>query len=195
MPTPTGADHGYLFAGYQMVTIPGTLHGLGTTALHVGVYDASHPAHVVFPESVSIDPATYDVRVAFQVPQDGMVVLNAGLPGLGPTGNYGVPFAPTTTLTIPGSLHALATPTLLVAVYDTSTPRALLAPASITVDPETYDVVVTFNYAQPGFVVLCGYMGTGGTPNSLVALPGTPSVTLTEAAHSLETAHLLVERV
>ena len=189
--TPTGANHGYQFVNQTSVLLVGGMHGLGTPALHVGLYDAQIPAQAI-QGSVRIDPVTCDVLVTFAQLQSGLVVLNAGHPSAGLTGNFATSFGATTTLTIPGTSHQLATPTLLVAVYDASTPRIEVQPARVTVHPTTFDVTLTFAQSQSGLIVLCGYQGSGGTTNVTVPLPGTTTVSIPEATHGRATDQLVV---
>jgi len=65
------------FASTTSVTVPGPTHQLGTAKLIVEVYDCESPALVVEPDSVMINPTTYDVLVKFATPQSGTVVLSA----------------------------------------------------------------------------------------------------------------------
>ena len=104
------------------------------------------------------------------------------------TGNYTAAFGPTTLPTIPGTLHHLETPTLLVTVYDTSTPMVAIEPGAVTVDLTPYEVTLTFAQLQSGLVVLCGYTGTGGTPNVVLPLTGTTTTSVPVGLHGLDTA-------
>ena len=45
--TPVGANHGYQFVSASSVLLPGSVHGLGTAALHIGLYDAQIPAQAI----------------------------------------------------------------------------------------------------------------------------------------------------
>ena len=191
--TPVGANHGYLFPVTDTLLLPGVAHGLGTAALHIGVYDSQTPCHRLRPGSVTVDASTYEVQITLAQPQACLVVLNAGRPAVGPTGNYSAPFGPTTVLTIPASLHGLGTPTLLGTLYDDSTPRIEVDAGTMTVDTDSATVEFTFAQPQSGVVVLCGSMGSGGTVNSAVALPGTAlPVSIPQATHGLNTANVLV---
>ena len=148
------------FTTQTTVTIAGATHGLGTNALCVAVYDASTPAVLIEPASVSVHPSNFEVEVKFAQSQSGTVVLNAGRPTLGMTGNVAVAFAGVGSVSIPGTIHTLGTAALLVAVYDASTPRVRIDPARVTVHPSSFDVDVTFGQNQSGIVVLCGASGT-----------------------------------
>lgn len=69
---------------------------------------------------------------------------------------------PDLTKTITAAVHHFATPALLVAVYDNATPREVIT-AGWTVDPMTYDVVVTFASPQSNYyVVINGGTGPQG---------------------------------
>jgi hypothetical protein len=72
------------FASVTSVTVPGTTHQLGTAKLIVEVYDNGNPALLVEPDSVLINPTTYDVLVKFATPQSGTLVISAA--GGGSTG-------------------------------------------------------------------------------------------------------------
>ena len=60
---------------------------------------------------------------------------------------------PDTAKTITGAAHGLATPGLLVAVYDNASPRNAIE-MGWTVDASTFDVVVTFAVAQSDYYIL-----------------------------------------
>ncbi|MCU1234471.1 MAG: hypothetical protein JWP63_2438 [Candidatus Solibacter sp.] len=89
--------------------------------------------------------------------------------GGGGTGGVGGPpyitnliAGPDTTKTIAGTTHGFATSGLLVAVYDNATPRNAIS-AGWTVNPSTYDVVITFAAAQSNYyVVINGGSGPQG---------------------------------
>jgi hypothetical protein len=88
------------FASVTSVTVPGSTHQLGTAKLIVEVYDNGNPAAHVEPDSVLINPATYDVLVKFATPQSGTIVLSAagGSTSGGSSGTY---ISGTATLTFP----------------------------------------------------------------------------------------------
>ncbi|MBV9504185.1 MAG: hypothetical protein JO323_04180 [Acidobacteriia bacterium] len=65
------------FSSSTTVTVLGTTHKLGTANLIVDTYDNSNPARLVEPDSIWINPITYDVVVNFAQPQSGMLVINA----------------------------------------------------------------------------------------------------------------------
>jgi hypothetical protein len=68
-------------------TITGATHGFATTALLVAVYDNASPRNAI---SIgwAVDPSTYDVVIAFAIPQtDYYVVINGGV---GPQGTQGI---------------------------------------------------------------------------------------------------------
>src|SRR5579884_487817 len=72
------------------------------------------------------------------------------------TPNYSKSFTSATTLSISGTEHLLNTMNLLVTCYDTSTPARMIEPDSVTVDPATYNVSVTFAQPQSGRCVVNG---------------------------------------
>jgi hypothetical protein len=81
------------------------------------------------------------------------------------TPNYSKPFTAATSLSMSGAEHLLNTRNLVVTCYDASTPAKVIEPDSITVDPVSYNVTVTFAQAQSGRCVLNGnsISGTGGS--------------------------------
>ena len=170
--TPGVMNQQVFFPATPTFTLPGTTHGLGTAALVLAVYDASTPAVLIEPGSVTVHPTSYDVTVTFAQAQSGSVVLNAAAPCPGLTGNVAVPFAGVNSVSIAGTLHRLGTAALLVAVYDAATPAARIAPAQVTVHPSTFDVTVTFAQGQSGVVVLCGASSLA-TPLANISVPFT----------------------
>ncbi len=78
------------------------------------------------------------------------------------TPNYSKSFTSATTLSISGTEHLLNTMNLLVTCYDTSTPARMIEPDSVTVDPATYNVSVTFAQPQSGRCVVNGNSISGG---------------------------------
>jgi hypothetical protein len=86
----TVPNYSATFTAATRVTVPGTVHKLGTANLLVEVYDNRTPAWHVEPDYILIDPTTNDVTVDFQAPQSGRVVINAG--GGGGTGGSPVAY-------------------------------------------------------------------------------------------------------
>jgi hypothetical protein len=76
-----------------------------------------------------------------------------------PPPNYVAFFTSQTSISIPGSTHGLGTSNLLVQCYDNSTPANLVEPSLITVDPNSYNVTVTFATVETGSCVINGYNG------------------------------------
>jgi hypothetical protein len=102
-------------------------------------------------------------------------ISGSGGPGGAAIGksNYSKTFFSSTTVTILGSEHNLVTSNLIVACYDNSTsPLRRVETDSVTIDPATYNVVITFNQQQSGACVVNG--SGGGTPIALAGdLSGT----------------------
>jgi hypothetical protein len=74
---PAGANnYSQGFTAQTTVSISAAAHGMGTANLIVQCYDNASPAARIEPDSVSVDPASYDVRVAFSNPQTGRCVVN-----------------------------------------------------------------------------------------------------------------------
>jgi hypothetical protein len=137
------------FTGVTTLDIFGTAHGLGTKNLLFQVFDNSSPAAALEPQALSVHPTTFDVHLTFGQPQTGTIIL--GSPG--PQYIHTLPG--TTTVTIPGATHNLATKALLFQVYNNATPAVWVAPQTLTIHPTTFDVVATFGQAQLGTLVLC----------------------------------------
>ena len=93
---------------------------------------------------------------------------------------------PDTSKTISGATHGIATAALLVMVYDNSTPRNAIS-AGWTVDPTSYDVVITFAVAQSNYYVV---INGGGSPGTSGGAPsGTGMVAVTSGVPRLATAN------
>jgi hypothetical protein len=80
-------------------------------------------------------------------------------------GAYASSFTSQTSVTIPGTVHQLNTPNLVVDCYDTETPAMEVDPNTVSVNLTTYDVTVTFAQSQSGRCVVSsgGAGGTGGS--------------------------------
>ncbi len=70
------ANHATVFTTQSSVTIAGSSHQMGTANLIVECYDGGTPARKIEPDSVTVNPASYDVTVAFTQPQSGKCVVN-----------------------------------------------------------------------------------------------------------------------
>jgi uncharacterized protein YdbL (DUF1318 family) len=106
----------------------------------------------------------------------------AGITG----GNFATSFASQTTVTVSGTTHQLGTANLLVGCYDTTaSPNMRVQPNSVSVNPATYDVVVTFATAQTGRCVIAagggGGTGGGGGGASMASQLGDLNMTWTSA--------------
>jgi hypothetical protein len=64
------------FTSATTLSISGAEHLLNTKNLVVTCYDASTPARMIEPDSITVDPTTYSVTVAFAQPQSGRCVIN-----------------------------------------------------------------------------------------------------------------------
>ena len=97
------------------------------------------------------------------------VILNPNITF--PPANYVTFFTSQTSISVPGSTHALGTSNLLVQCYDNATPSNLVEPSLITVDPNSYNVTVVFASAETGRCVINGYNG-GNNATSAVGGAG-----------------------
>ena len=84
---PTAANYAGAFTGQTSVTIAGTAHGLETANLLVDCYDNSTPPMKIEPDHVTVDQTTFDVTIAFAVPQSGRCVVNGSGGGSGGGGS------------------------------------------------------------------------------------------------------------
>ena len=106
--------------------------------------------------------------VSTAVPADGQVLrwnntTSVWEPGLASALNYSKSVAAATTFSILGTEHALGTPNLIVTCYDGSSPAKRVEPDLVTVDPLSFNVVVTFAVAQTGRCVVNGSGNSGST--------------------------------
>lgn len=148
-PPPLQQSYGLDFVNQTSLTIPASVHHLGTDNLLVGVQGLGVPAPVLEPSSVTIHPTTYQVTVTFAVPTSGRLILaHSDQPG------FALSFPADIVVPIPGTVHGLGTRDLLIQLYDNAVPAAQIQAGGITVHPTTFDVIVTFNVPQAGRVVL-----------------------------------------
>jgi Chaperone of endosialidase len=71
------ARYGTTFSGVQQITIPGTTHMLGTSAIVFQAYDSASPRAALGDPGVTVNPSSYDVTVNFGVTMSGRFVLDA----------------------------------------------------------------------------------------------------------------------
>jgi hypothetical protein len=137
------------FTNTTAVSVLGTTHQLGTSDILFKVYTSDGAFYTATePGSLTVHPTTHDVVLLFTTPQTGILALSAGSP------SYATTFTGATTVNIPGSTHLLGTRGLLVQLYDAATPRASVGLPTMTVHPNTYDVVMTFATPTSGRLVL-----------------------------------------
>jgi hypothetical protein len=137
------------------VTILGTTHQLATANLCVQLRDST--GAVISPATVRVHPVTYDVTLVFSQAQDGRVIL--GVPG----GVSSTPFTDETEVVVLGATHGLGTRALCWQLWDDASPETnSLEPGSLTVDPDTFDVTLTFGQPTSGRLVLGRALGSTG---------------------------------
>ena len=136
------------FTGATHLQILGTAHGLGLAELFYAIYDDSTPAAAIDAGPLTIHPTNYDVDLYFAVPQNGFLILSVGGP------RYRTTFSGVPSLTIPGTIHQLGSAALLYQCYDNSVPAEAFKPATVTVDPVSFNVELTFGSDTSGSVVL-----------------------------------------
>ena len=131
-------------------------------------------------------------NVSPAAPANGQVLVwNTGnsrwepqaLPGSS-NGAYSISFVSQTTLSIPGALHLLGTPNLLIGCYDASVPNMRVHPNTVSINATTFDVTVTFSVAQSGRCVLTagGGGGSGSGGASMASQLGDFNVAWTNSA-------------
>ncbi|MBV8732106.1 MAG: hypothetical protein JO336_20050, partial [Acidobacteriia bacterium] len=71
------ANYAAPFTSSTTVTILGSMHQLNTSRLVVQVYDNEVPAVLIEPNSIQINPTTFDVTITFAAPQSGTIIISA----------------------------------------------------------------------------------------------------------------------
>jgi len=168
------------FVNQTSVSVPGTVHQLGTAALVWSLWDASTPRHAIEPGSFSVSPASFDVLMLFNVLQSGTLILDA------PPIRYEATFSGVSSVTVTGATHGLGTADLFWQLYDASNPRLAFLPQTLTVHPTTFDVVVTFSGTRTGRLIL-----TPGRASYAQNFTGAISVPVAGSTHQLGSAALL----
>lgn len=74
-PSPAPANYSATFTSQTAVSVPGATHQLGTANLVVECYDGATPSSAVEPNSVTVNPVTYDVNVGFAAAQSGHCII------------------------------------------------------------------------------------------------------------------------
>jgi hypothetical protein len=170
------------FTGQSTVVLPGAVHRQQSQAILYQAWDTATPRNAVQPNSVTVDPTSYDFTMSFGLPQSGTVVLGA------PSPLYTTRFTNLSTLVIPGTAHGLAFNKLFYQVYDAGTPAAAIQPGPLTIDAATRDVTLYFAVAQSGILVL-----SAGGPRYEVAFSGVSSLTIPGSVHGLGSSALLYQ--
>jgi hypothetical protein len=129
-------------------TILGSAHGLTPTYLFVQAYDLATPAQAIELGSVTINATTKDVTLTTGTAMSGTVVLAVGTP------RFVQAFTNQSSVNVPGSTHGLASPNLVYQVYDASTNPTIIEEGSLSVDPTSFNVVLTFAAPQSGTLLL-----------------------------------------
>jgi hypothetical protein len=129
------------FTSATTLSISGAEHLLNTNNLVVTCYDASTPARMIEPDSITVDPTTYNVTVGFAQPQSGRCVVNGNsIFGTAGPGASGAQFV-SQLLDMAASLNSTNTTLTIGAGCSTATPcnvrfgnavYALTSPATAT---------------------------------------------------------------
>ena len=75
-PDSPKSNYATSFLSQSTVTIPGSVHQLGTANLIVECYDNATPANRVEPSAITVDPSSYDVVIVFAISRSGSCVIN-----------------------------------------------------------------------------------------------------------------------
>jgi hypothetical protein len=110
--------------------------------------------------------------------------LNQFIPGGGGQSNV-VQFLADPQWVVPGSVHRLGTPALLLYLYDDGDPAGALDPGAVHVDPNTYDVTIDFGLPQAGLLVLT--VGSPSYTTTFTTTSGAPTLTVLGTVHNLGT--------
>jgi hypothetical protein len=175
------------FVNETVVSVPGLQHQLGTSQLVWTLWDANVPRAAVQPQSLSVDPVSFDVVMTFAAGQSGTLVLDA------PPSRYQASFTNTNSFTVLGATHGLGTADLFWALYDTtSTPHQTFEPEQLSIHPSTFDVSVTFptGILRTGRLVLT----PGRTPH-VTSFTSQTLVQVLGSTHNLGMAGLLAQVV
>jgi len=105
--------------------------------------------------------------------------------------NYAGTFTGQTEVWIPAAIHGLGSANLMVDCYDDAAPARRVEPDSVTVDPETRDVRVTFAVPQNGRCVING--SGGSTDGAVTAEVEVTAGTGLVAAHAGRTTTVQVD--
>jgi hypothetical protein len=121
---PTGGENNFAesFTAQTVVSIPGTTHGLNTANLIVDCYDNATPNQRIDADSITVDPASFDVVVTFAGPQSGKCVVNGSGGALSARLDGNNTFVSGTTQTFQGALVASSADRTAPAKTGTSLP-------------------------------------------------------------------------
>lgn len=175
------------FTDVTSLTVLGAAHQLGTADFCWQVRDSA--GAVISPASLTVHTATFDVTLTFGQAQSGRLIL--GVPGEVSS----TPFTTTTpneAVTITGATHGLGTRALVWQVWDAGSPtRTSFDPASVTVDPDTFDITFTFGQAGSGHIVLGKAIGATGSDFTLLdtGIPNQTAVRVYSNAGTLNLQH------
>ncbi|MGC9971760.1 MAG: hypothetical protein ABSE56_14350 [Bryobacteraceae bacterium] len=123
-PAAGGVNYSQTFSSQTSVSMLGSAHGLGTANLIVDCYNNASPARRIEADSISVDPSTFDVTVAFTNSQSGRCVINGSGSALAARIDSSNVFASGTTQTFQGALVATSSDRTAPAKAGTSPPAS-----------------------------------------------------------------------
>ncbi len=177
----TGAAYSTSFTTQTSVTIAGTAHQLNTANLLVTCYDTETPEMEVEPDTISVNPLTYDVTVNFATAQSGRCVVSSG----GSGGGSGASLS-TSNVYSSGAKQTMAA--------SSTTAGLSLTPAPLPTSPVAGDLAVDANDNNT-FKTFNGsswVAGAGGGGAYASSFTSQTAVTIPGTAHQLNTANLVV---
>jgi hypothetical protein len=174
----TGGAYSGSFTSQTSVTIAGTVHQLNSANLLVTCYDTENPAMEVEPNSISVNPSTFDVIVTFATAQSGRCVVSSGGAGGGINLNASNTYAAGAKQTM-----AASATTAGLSVTPGTLPTTAIA-GDIAVDANAGNVLKTFNGTT--------WAAAGGGGAYASSFTSATSVTILGTAHQLNTPNLVV---
>jgi hypothetical protein len=167
-----GANYSQAFTSQTSVTMPGGAHGLGTANVIVECYDGGTPSRKLEADSISVDPATFDITVTFANPQSGRCVVNGSGGAFSARTTASNVFAAGTTQTFQGALVASGADRTAPAKTGTVLPATCAAGDQFFKTDATAGKNLYFCTAANTWTQMIGGTGTGGAVSSVFGRTG-----------------------
>ncbi|HEX6827128.1 MAG TPA: tail fiber domain-containing protein [Nitrospiraceae bacterium] len=184
LPGGSGGQGAISFTSVLQVHVGGTQLVTGLPAVQYRIYNDAIPAASVEPGMVllGVDQANYTMQAFFAQPQSGVIVTSSNGP------QYVTSFSNVTTLSVPNSVHLLATAAPLFQLYDDQVPAHALTPNTFSAHRTTGDVTLTFTQPQSGTLVLSHL-----SPEYVHVFANVTSFLVAGVTHALGTRALLYQ--